>query len=183
MALPSRRSLYFSYARPYYCNRSQVCKFRCPSNHLIVSVYRVPQMRGVGRADVLLHFKCPTTKQMRCPVNAYVFFCRAKRSWRRFGPIFTNTPRKPFSFSNSFRWFSANARLFPELPMESTCGWLSVGKRCFKSARWIWASASAMNWSKLGRLWKFWPRSVVEFSERSPNRVGPTAQVNPAYGC
>ena len=99
-------------------------------------------MRGVGRADVLLHVKCPTTKQMRPPVNAYVFFCRAKRSWRRFGPIFTNTPRKPFSFSNSFRWFSASARLFPELPGMSTCGWLSAGRRCFKSARGIWASAS-----------------------------------------
>jgi len=24
-----------------------------------------------GAADVLLYFKCPTTKQMRCPVNAY----------------------------------------------------------------------------------------------------------------
>ncbi|MEN8806303.1 MAG: hypothetical protein ABF291_02420, partial [Desulfobacterales bacterium] len=29
---------------------------------------------GVGRADVLLYFKCPTTKQMRCPVNAYGAF-------------------------------------------------------------------------------------------------------------
>jgi two-component system NtrC family response regulator len=28
-------------------------------------------MQGVGRADVLLYFKCPTTKQMRCPVKAY----------------------------------------------------------------------------------------------------------------
>jgi hypothetical protein len=28
-------------------------------------------MQGVGCADVLLYFKCPTTKQMRCPVNAY----------------------------------------------------------------------------------------------------------------
>ena len=28
-------------------------------------------MQGVGRADVLLYFKCPTTRQMRCPVNAY----------------------------------------------------------------------------------------------------------------
>jgi AmmeMemoRadiSam system protein B len=28
-------------------------------------------MQGVGRADDLLYFKCPTTKQMRCPVNAY----------------------------------------------------------------------------------------------------------------
>jgi hypothetical protein len=30
-------------------------------------------MQGVGRADVLLSFKCPKTKQMRCPVNAYQF--------------------------------------------------------------------------------------------------------------
>ena len=30
-------------------------------------------MQGVGRADVLLYFKCSTTKQMRCPVNAYNF--------------------------------------------------------------------------------------------------------------
>ena len=45
--------------------------------HLIVSVYRVPQMQGVGRADVLLYFKCPTTKQMRCPVNAYRNFTPA----------------------------------------------------------------------------------------------------------
>ena len=28
-------------------------------------------MQGVERADVLLYFKCPTTKQMRCHVNAY----------------------------------------------------------------------------------------------------------------
>jgi len=28
-------------------------------------------MQGVGRADVLLYFKRPTTQQMRCPVNAY----------------------------------------------------------------------------------------------------------------
>jgi len=47
---------------------------RCASNHLIVSVYRVPQMQGVGRADVLSYFKCPTTKQMRCAVNAYKNF-------------------------------------------------------------------------------------------------------------
>ncbi len=57
-----------------FCNRSQGCKVRCASNHLIVSVYRVPQMQGVGCADVLLYFKCPTTKQMRCPVNAYQIF-------------------------------------------------------------------------------------------------------------
>jgi len=40
----------------------------------MVSVYRVPQMQGVGCADVLLYFKCPTTMQMRCPVNAYEDF-------------------------------------------------------------------------------------------------------------
>jgi hypothetical protein len=27
-------------------------------------------MQGVGCADDLLYFKCPTTKQMPCPVNA-----------------------------------------------------------------------------------------------------------------
>jgi len=31
---------------------------------LTVSVYRVPQMQGVGRTDDFLYFKCPTTKQM-----------------------------------------------------------------------------------------------------------------------
>ena len=39
-------------------NRSQGCTVRCASNHLIVSVYKVPQMQGVGRAGVLLYFKC-----------------------------------------------------------------------------------------------------------------------------
>jgi hypothetical protein len=58
-------------SRLKFRNRSQGCKVRCASNHLIVNVYRVPQMQGVGRADVLLYFKCPTTKQMRCPLNAY----------------------------------------------------------------------------------------------------------------
>jgi len=52
-------------------NRSRGGKVRCASNHLFVSVYRVPQMQGVGDADLLLYFKCPTKKQMRCPVNAY----------------------------------------------------------------------------------------------------------------
>ena len=33
-------------------------------------------MQGVGCADVLLYFKCPTTNQMRCPVNAYIPFTR-----------------------------------------------------------------------------------------------------------
>ncbi len=28
-------------------------------------------MQGAGHADVLLYFKCPVTKQMRYPVNAY----------------------------------------------------------------------------------------------------------------
>jgi hypothetical protein len=28
-------------------------------------------MQGLGLADDLLYFKCPTTKQMWCPVNAY----------------------------------------------------------------------------------------------------------------
>jgi len=52
----------------------RVARFRCASKHLIVSVYRVAQMQGVGSADVLLYFKCPTTKQMRCPENAYASF-------------------------------------------------------------------------------------------------------------
>ena len=52
-------------------NRSQGYKVLCASNQLIVSVYRVLQMQGVGCADVLLYFKSPTTKQMLCPVNAY----------------------------------------------------------------------------------------------------------------
>ena len=51
-----------------------IIDFRCASNHLIVSVHRVPHMQGVGCADDLLYFKCPTTKQMRCPVNAYQIF-------------------------------------------------------------------------------------------------------------
>jgi hypothetical protein len=38
---------------------------------LIISVYRFQQMQGGGRADDLLYFKCPTTKQMRCLVRAY----------------------------------------------------------------------------------------------------------------
>ena len=38
---------------------------------MVVRFYRVSQMEGVGRADLLLYFKCPTAKQMRCPVNAY----------------------------------------------------------------------------------------------------------------
>ena len=33
-------------------------------------------MRGIRRADVLLYFKCPTTKEIRCPVNAYHVFIR-----------------------------------------------------------------------------------------------------------
>ena len=64
-------------------NRSQGCKVRCASNHLIVSVYRVLQMQDVGRADVLLYFKCPTTKQMRCPVNAYSSCIDPRRRYPR----------------------------------------------------------------------------------------------------
>ena len=51
-------------------NRSEGCEVRCASNHILVCVCRVPpqwnrlritrgrQMQGVGRADVLLYFKC-----------------------------------------------------------------------------------------------------------------------------
>ena len=61
-------------AHNMFCSRSQGCNVRCASSHIVVSIYRVTQMQGVGRADVLLYFKCPTTKQMRCPVNAYHVF-------------------------------------------------------------------------------------------------------------
>ena len=37
----------------------------------MMSVYRVPQMQGVGPADDLLEFKRPATKPRRCHVNAY----------------------------------------------------------------------------------------------------------------
>jgi len=37
-----------------------------------VSVCRVPQRQGGGYADVLMYFKCPSTQQVRCPVNAYL---------------------------------------------------------------------------------------------------------------
>ena len=43
-----------------------------------------------GAADVLLYFKCPTTKQMRCPVNAY------KKIENRFRLI-----TSPAKFTNS----------------------------------------------------------------------------------
>ena len=39
-------------------NHSQGCNVQCATSHLIVSVYRVPQMQGVGRADDLLYFMC-----------------------------------------------------------------------------------------------------------------------------
>ena len=42
----------------------------------------VRQMHGVGCADVLLYFKCPTTKQMRCPVNAYEIIILSQGSQR-----------------------------------------------------------------------------------------------------
>jgi len=31
----------------------------------------MPEIKGVGRADVFLHFKCPKTTQMRCPMNGF----------------------------------------------------------------------------------------------------------------
>jgi hypothetical protein len=37
----------------------------------MVSAYRVLQLQGFGHADVLLYFKYPLTRQMRCPVNDY----------------------------------------------------------------------------------------------------------------
>ena len=86
MASPDKRSVGGS-TELFFCYRSQGCKVRCASNQLIVSVYRVPQMQGVGCADVLLYFKYPTTKQMRCPVNAYVFLCRSTIRVHLFQPI------------------------------------------------------------------------------------------------
>ena len=59
----------------------RVCSVRCASNHLIISVYRVPprlnrlrisrgrQVQGVGRAGVHSYFKCPTARQMRSSGN------------------------------------------------------------------------------------------------------------------
>ena len=41
----------------FFYMRSQGYKVGCASNHLIVSVYRVLQMQGVGCADVHLYFK------------------------------------------------------------------------------------------------------------------------------
>jgi hypothetical protein len=38
------------------CKRLQGCRVRCASNHLIVSVYRVPQMQGVGRASIFFTY-------------------------------------------------------------------------------------------------------------------------------
>ena len=48
-------------------NRSQGFKVRCASNNLIVSVYRVPQMQGVGCADVLLVLQVPDNKADAVP--------------------------------------------------------------------------------------------------------------------
>jgi hypothetical protein len=51
-------------------NHSQGRKLQCASSHVIVSGYSVPQMRDLRRADILSHFECPTTNQMRYTVNA-----------------------------------------------------------------------------------------------------------------
>ncbi len=47
-----------------FCIGSQYRNLQCASDRRIVSVYRVPQMQCVGRADVLLYFKCPV--KSRC---------------------------------------------------------------------------------------------------------------------
>ena len=36
-----------------------------PKRRPNVSVHRVPQLQGVGRAGVLVYVKCPTTQPMR----------------------------------------------------------------------------------------------------------------------
>ena len=56
---------------------------RYASDHLIVSVYRVPQTQGLGNADDLLYFKCPKKKTdaMSC-----------ERLQKKHAPDFTFTP-------------------------------------------------------------------------------------------
>jgi hypothetical protein len=44
-------------------------------------------MQGVGHADVLLYFKCPTTKQMRCPLKAYENLRKPSLDGLRFTPL------------------------------------------------------------------------------------------------
>jgi hypothetical protein len=68
-------------------NRSQDYKVRWASNYVNVRVYRVPQMQGVGHADVTLWFKCPTTKQMRCPLKAYENLRKPSLDGLRFTPL------------------------------------------------------------------------------------------------
>ncbi|MEA1867404.1 MAG: hypothetical protein U9N19_04795 [Thermodesulfobacteriota bacterium] len=70
------------------CNRSRGYNAGFITTHRNVTVYRVLQMRGGGYADVLPVLQVPdlpagrqATKQMQCPVNAYV---ELKGVWREF---------------------------------------------------------------------------------------------------
>ena len=98
-------------------NRSKGCKVRWASNHVIVSIYRVPprwnrlhisrgrQMQGVGSADVLLYFKYPPTKQMWCLVNAYLL-----TRWRiTISPWQSGLPLSVNLYDDLSRW-STNCR-------------------------------------------------------------------------
>jgi len=75
---------------------------------LIVSVYRVPQMQGVGHADVILYFKCPTTKQMRYPVKAYGNLDVSRR-WMGCG-----SPLCEMAVNTSFQGNEARVRCYSE---------------------------------------------------------------------
>ena len=46
------------YHKVYNVTVHRVAKSDALQTKLVVSVYRVPQMQGVGRADDLLYFKC-----------------------------------------------------------------------------------------------------------------------------
>jgi len=63
----------------FTCNHSRGYNACFTATHRTVSVYSVLQMRGGGYADVLPVLQVPdlpagrqATKQMQCPVNAYL---------------------------------------------------------------------------------------------------------------
>ncbi len=76
-----------------------------------------------GPQAYCLCFKCPTTKQMRCPVNDYKQFCRetdndaeTKQSYFRRAKIFKHCPRSQSDQSvqpKTDRYGHADIRLFP----------------------------------------------------------------------
>ena len=128
-------------------NRSKGYKVLCASNQLIVGVYRVLQMQGVGCADVLLYFKSPTTKQMLCPVNAYPGG-RGFGGGRGAGRLYP--PGNPAGFS------------VPALPGSAGTGRLSPATAPFGAAlpkllRDVSPSTVATFCSPLCRLSAGWP--------------------------